>query len=124
MRNCVPVAMVLAVMAVMVLAGCPGKPEPETSAPARQPAAAGANAVTPAAAANETSAAAVPAVDAKALYETKCKLCHKLSLLEGERMTAAGWTETVKDMASKKAGWISETEATAIAGHLVATYPK
>jgi cytochrome c5 len=123
MRNCVPVVLVLCLLALMVLAGCPGKPKPESVTPGQPPIPVTAPPTAAPAASNAAPAAAVPAGDAKALFETKCSRCHKLEVATSKKMDQAGWAETVKDMASKKAGWISDAEANTITQYLAATCP-
>lgn len=116
MRGLLPTMLVLVVAALTVLAGCPAKPGAET------PSTGGPRA--PAVAGNTANADAAGATDPRALFETKCKLCHSLEKATHEKLDRAGWDKMVKDMAAKKAGWISDTEAATIVQYLVTTHGK
>lgn len=47
---------------------------------------------------------------AKAIFESKCSICHSLDWPLERRKTADGWKETVKRMRSKTAGNVISNE--------------
>jgi len=57
--------------------------------------------------------------DEKALFETKCSICHPLSRPLGETMDRDGWTVTVMRMQKVNGCPITDEEAKAIVEHLV-----
>ena len=113
------VVLALVVVAVLTLQGCP-KPA-ENAPPVESPKLQGTQSTGTVAAANSD---ATPVADAKALFETKCSKCHQSTKAAKHPGDAAHWTETVKDMASKKPGWISDAEVAKITAYCCAAYPK
>jgi cytochrome c5 len=55
---------------------------------------------------------------AKALFETKCSICHPLSRPLGKTKDKAGWTATVTRMKNVNGCPITEEEAQRIIGYL------
>ncbi len=62
--------------------------------------------------------AAMAAEDGKALFDSKCTLCHGASRALSASKDKAGWTATVERMKGKGAQ-VTESEAAAIADYLV-----
>jgi mono/diheme cytochrome c family protein len=131
----ITVALVLLVVAMLALHGCPKPVEkaPEVTSPkleATQPPPTEGASNAEAGPANETEASAnseaapEAAGDAKVLFETKCSKCHEIAKATKEPGDKAHWDGLVKEMAAKKAGWISDAEIAQIAEYCCATYPK
>jgi cytochrome c5 len=102
---------VLSVVSVMLIAfaiGCAKQEPPKPAAPAA-----------PAAA-----APAAPAADGKTLFDTKCGVCHGLDRAAIRHETKEKWASIVKEMQGKKAGWISDAEASKIVDYLAAEHGK
>lgn len=59
-----------------------------------------------------------PADKAKALFETKCSVCHPFAKPLGVNKDKAGWEATVKRMQAKKPGNFTDDEAKTIADYL------
>jgi mono/diheme cytochrome c family protein len=57
---------------------------------------------------------------AKALFESKCSVCHSLSRPLGENKDLAGWTKTVTRMQKVNGCPITDQEAKTIIDYLVA----
>jgi cytochrome c5 len=101
-------SVVLCVVSVLLLAlaiGCAKQEPPQPAAP-----------VAP--------VAAAPAVDGKTLFEMKCSVCHGLDRPTARKETKEKWAGIVKEMQGKKAGWISDAEASKIVDYLAAEYGK
>jgi cytochrome c5 len=62
-------------------------------------------------------------LSAKSLFETKCNLCHSVSLPLGKAKSAAEWVATVQKMVGKKPGHLSEQEAATVAAYLALERP-
>ena len=104
-------SVVLIVLSVMLLAfaiGCAKQEPPKPAAPAAPVAA----------------APAAPAADGKALFETKCSVCHGLDRVTARKEKKEKWASIVKEMQGKKAGWISDAEALKIVDSLAAELGK
>jgi cytochrome c5 len=104
-------SVVLSVVSVMLIAfaiGCAKQEPPKPAAPAA-----------PAAAAPAASAA-----DGKTLFDTKCGVCHGLDRAAIRHETKEKWASIVKEMQGKKAGWISDAEASKIVDYLAAEHGK
>jgi cytochrome c5 len=104
-------SVVLSVVSVMLIAfaiGCAKQEPPKPAAPAA-----------PAAA-----APAAPAADGKTLFDTKCGVCHGLDRAAIRHETKEKWASIVKEMQGKKAGWISDAEASKIVDYLAAEHGK
>jgi cytochrome c5 len=104
-------SVVLSVVSVMLIAfaiGCAKQEPPKPAAPAA-----------PAAA-----APAVPAADGKSIFESKCGVCHGLDRAAIRHETKEKWVSIVKEMQEKKAGWISDAEASKIVDYLAAEHGK
>ncbi len=104
-------SMLLCLLSAMLLVfaiGCAKQEPPKTEAPAA-----------PAAA-----APAAPSADGKALFETKCGVCHGIDRATSRSETKEMWTSLVKEMQGRKAGWISDAEATQIIDYLAAEHGK
>ena len=131
------IACLILAAVVLVFTGCPKKrdaaenptPVPLTNghAPADNTTAPAANAEEPAATPSSKAAPGkigeAPSTDGLALADVKCAKCHTLDRLAKHPGNVAHWTELCQDMAKKKAGWISDAEAVAIAKALAAKYP-
>lgn len=63
-------------------------------------------------------------VDAKALFETKCSICHKADRATSKKKTQEDWTKTVTRMKGKKEGLISNDDAKTIINYLATNYGK
>jgi cytochrome c5 len=126
-RALLTAGVLLAVVAVALLVGCPpstptGEPAPpaSTSGPGASPEPSGAvNA-----AASSASNVEAEASDVKTLAETKCGKCHNFAKAIEDKHDAAEWGKVVRDMAAKKAGWISDAEAAQITSYLSTNYGK
>jgi len=97
-------SVVLIVVSMMLLAfaiGCAKQEPPKPAAPA-----------------------AAPAADGKALFETKCSVCHGLDRVTARKETKEKWASIVKEMQGKKAGWISDADALKIIESLSAELGK
>lgn len=105
-RYVVPV--VLSVMLLAFAIGCAKQEPPQTAAPAA-----------PAAA-----APAAPAADGKALFEAKCSVCHGVDRATSRTETKEKWAGIVKEMQGKKAGWISDADASKIVDFLALSHGK
>ena len=101
-RSVLPV--VLSVMLLAFAIGCAKQEPPQPAAPAAAPAA--------------------PELDGKALFETKCSVCHGLDRATARKETKEKWTEIVKTMQGKKADWISDADASKIIDYLAAEHGK
>jgi cytochrome c5 len=100
---------VLCVLSLLVLSlaiGCSKQEAPKPAAPAAAP------------------VTAAPAADGKALFETKCSVCHGLDRVTVRKETKEKWASIVKEMQGKKAGWISDAEALKIVDSLAAELGK
>ena len=96
-------SVILSVVSVMLLAfaiGCAKQEPPKPAAPA------------------------APAADGKSIFVTKCSVCHGLDRATVRKETKEKWASIVKEMQGKKAGWISDAEATKIVDYLAAEYGK
>jgi cytochrome c5 len=105
-RSVVP-GVVSAFLLVLAI-GCAKQEPPKPTAPAA-----------PAAA-----APAAPEAGGKTLFETKCSVCHGLDRPAALKQTKEEWASLVKEMQGKKAGWISDAEASKIVDYLAAQYGK
>jgi mono/diheme cytochrome c family protein len=103
-RSVVPVVLSLLVLTLAV--GCSKQEAPKQEAP-------------PAAA-----PAAAPLADGKTLFEAKCGVCHGIDRAAVRSETKEKWAGIVKEMQAKKAGWISDAEASRIVDYLVAEHGK
>lgn len=104
-------SVVPSVVSMMLLAfavGCAKQEPPRPAAPAA-----------PAAA-----APAAPAADGKALFESKCGVCHGLDRPTALKETKEKWASIVKEMQGKKNDWISDADASKIVDYLAAQYGK
>ena len=104
-------SMVLIVLSVMLLAfaiGC-AKQEPPTPATPATP---------------EAAPPAAPMADGKALFESKCSVCHGIDRATALTETKEKWASIVKEMQGKKADWISDAEASKIVDYLAAEHGK
>ena len=101
-RSVLPV--VLSVMLLAFAIGCAKQEPPKPAAPAAAPAA--------------------PELDGKALFETKCSVCHGIDRATARTETKEKWTSIVKEMQGKKADWISDAEASKIIDYLAAEHGK
>lgn len=63
-------------------------------------------------------------VDAKAVFETKCSICHKVDRSTSKKKTQEDWAKTVARMQGKKAGLISNDDAKTITNYLATNYGK
>ena len=96
-------SVVLSVVSVMLIAfaiGCAKQEPPKPAAPA------------------------APAADGKTLFEAKCSVCHGLDRAAIRHETKEKWVSIVKEMQGKKAGWISDAEASKIVDYLAAEHGK
>ena len=101
-------SVVLSVVSVMLIAfaiGCAKQEPPQPAAPA-------------------AAAPAVPAADGKSIFESKCGVCHGLDRAAIRHETKEKWVSIVKEMQGKKAGWISDAEASKIVDYLAAEHGK
>ena len=105
-RFVVPCVLSLVVLALAV--GCSKQEAPKQAAPPAAPAA----------------APAAPVADGKTLFASKCSVCHPLDRATSRTETKEKWAELVKTMQSKKAGWISDPEASKIVDFLAAEHGK
>ena len=78
----------------------------------------------PAAPAAPVAAPAAPAADGKTLFDNKCGVCHGIDRATSRTETKEKWTSLVKEMQGKKAGWISDAEASKIVDFLAAEHGK
>jgi mono/diheme cytochrome c family protein len=78
----------------------------------------------PAAPAASAAAPAAPALDGKALFDSKCGVCHGIDRATARKETKEKWASIVKDMQGKKADWISDAEAAKIVDYLTAEHVK
>jgi mono/diheme cytochrome c family protein len=60
---------------------------------------------------------------AKSTFVTKCSTCHSTDRPLGKSKTAADWLSTVKRMAEKKPGHLSDQEIAAVAAYLALERP-
>jgi len=103
--------MVMCVVSLIFLAfvvGCAKQEPPKPAAPAA-----------PAAA-----APAAPAADGKALFETKCSVCHGIDRATARKESKEKWAGIVKEMQGKKADWISDADASKIVDFLALEHGK
>jgi mono/diheme cytochrome c family protein len=70
------------------------------------------------------AAPAAPAADGKALFESKCSVCHALDRATARKETKEKWASILKEMQGKKADWISDADASKIVDYLAAEYGK
>lgn len=105
-RFVVPCVLSLIVLALAV--GCSKQEAPKQAAPPAVPAA----------------APAAPVADGKTLFAAKCSVCHTLDRATSRTETKEKWAELVKTMQTKKAGWISDEEASRIVDFLAAEHGK
>jgi len=68
--------------------------------------------------------AVAPAADGKSLFEAKCSVCHGLDRPMALKETKEKWASIVKEMQGKKAGWISDADASKIVDYLAEQYGK
>ncbi len=113
-----PVVLIVMSMMLFAFAIACAKQEPAKPAASDAPAAA-----VPTAAPVATAAAA-PAADGKTLFEAKCSVCHGIDRATSHTETKAKWASIVKDMQGKKAGWISDADASKIVDYLAAAHGK
>jgi mono/diheme cytochrome c family protein len=100
-------SLVLCVLSLLLLSlavGCGKQEPPKPAAPA--------------------APAAAPAADGKALFESKCGVCHGLDRTTVRKETKEKWASVVKDMQGKKADWISDADAAKIVDFLGSQYGK
>ena len=67
---------------------------------------------------------AAPVADGKALFESKCSVCHGLDRPTARKETKEKWASIVKEMQGKKADWISDADASKIVDFLAAEHGK
>lgn len=128
MRNRSIVVCVLSLFVIFTALGCSKSEAPKPEAPPA-PAAAPAPAPETAAPASAPGTPAAPAAggaaaEGKVLFEQKCGVCHDLARAADRKETRENWAGIVKDMQGKKAGWISDAEASRILDFLVAEHGK
>ena len=100
-------SVVLCVLSLLVLTlsiGCSKQEPPKPVAPA--------------------APAAAPAADGKALFESKCGVCHGLDRATVRKETKDRWAAIVKEMQGKKADWISDADAAKIVEFLALSHGK
>jgi mono/diheme cytochrome c family protein len=100
-------SLVLCVLSLLLLSlavGCGKQEPPKPAAPA--------------------APAAAPAADGKALFESKCGVCHGLDRTTVRKETKEKWASVVKEMQGKKADWISDADAAKIVDFLGSQYGK
>jgi cytochrome c5 len=112
MRKGLVLGLVMSLVGVAFMLGCPSP-----KAPPPAPAATSTNAVTAPA-----GTVAGAGGDAESLCRTKCAKCHALDPVFAEKRTEADWTETVNGMRARKISWISEEEAAQITQWLIANH--
>ena len=61
-------------------------------------------------------------VDAKALFESKCKLCHSIEKPKSKKKSSDGWKNTVMRMKNVNGCPISDDEAEIIIKYLAENY--
>lgn len=61
---------------------------------------------------------ALPSEKAEEILETRCALCHPLSLPMEECKDWCGWARTVRRMSEKSPHWLAEDEIQAIVEYL------
>ena len=103
------VRIVVSVMLLVFAIGCAKQEPPKPAATAPEPA---------------VTAATAPAADGKTLFETKCSVCHGLDRATSLTETKEKWAGIVKEMQGKKAGWISDADASKIVDFLTAEHGK
>jgi Quinohemoprotein amine dehydrogenase A, alpha subunit, haem binding len=69
----------------------------------------------------QATSADAPAIDAAALLQTRCTICHTLDRVEQARKTSAEWDQTVTRMIGKGAQ-LSDAEKQALVAYLAKTY--
>jgi len=99
------VSCVLSLLVLTLAVGCAKQEPPKPAAPAAAPAVA-------------------PAADGRALFESKCGVCHGLDRATVRKETKEKWVAIVKEMQGKKADWISDADAPKIVEFLVSQYGK
>jgi cytochrome c2 len=62
------------------------------------------------------------AVDGKALFEKKCRLCHSIERPKSKQKTADGWKSTVTRMKNVNGAPITDEEAKIIIDYLAENY--
>src|SRR5512139_3736757 len=68
--------------------------------------------------------AVAPEADGKALFESKCSVCHGIDRATVRKETKEKWASIVKEMQGKKADWISDADAAKIVDFLASQYGK
>ena len=61
-------------------------------------------------------------VDAKALFESKCKICHSIERPKSKNKSSDGWKNTVMRMKNVNGCPITDAEAELIIKHLAENY--
>jgi mono/diheme cytochrome c family protein len=101
-RSVVPCVLSLLILSLAV--GCGKQEPPKPAAPA--------------------APAAAPAAEGKALFESKCSVCHGLDRATVRKETKEKWLSIVKEMQGKKADWISDADAAKIVEFLASQHGK
>jgi cytochrome c5 len=102
------IASALVIMTVLVACGS-GSSQPPQATPAQATPPSG-----------ETATAA-PVIDAAALLQTRCTVCHSLDRVTQSRMTSEQWDQTVTLMIGKGAQ-LTDAEKQALVEYLAKTY--
>ena len=102
-RSVMPI--VVSVMLLAFAIGCAKQEPPKPAAPV-------------------AAAPAAPAADGKALFESKCSVCHPLDRPTARKEMKEKWASIVKEMQGKKADWISDADAAKIVDYLAAEHGK
>ncbi|MCX7822132.1 MAG: photosystem P840 reaction-center cytochrome c-551 [Syntrophobacterales bacterium] len=66
----------------------------------------------------------IPQMDAKALFEAKCGVCHELDRPTSKKKSKEEWEKTVVRMKAKPKASISDEEAKIITDYLATHYGK
>jgi uncharacterized membrane protein len=99
------IAAALVIMAALVACGSGSSQQPQ-DAPAQ---------------ATDPAGATAPAIDAAALLQQRCTVCHPLDRVTNSRMTSAQWDQTVTIMIGKGAQ-LTDAEKQALVEYLAKTY--